>query len=51
MKLPGLVDYVREQAVEVMSLNRVPFCVGRLETARRGKTRTFGCTHDVEAIA
>lgn len=29
-----LVDYVRAQTVEVMSLNRVQFCVGRLETAR-----------------
>lgn len=29
-----LVDYLREQTVEVMSLNRVQFCVGRLETAR-----------------
>ena len=30
----GLVDYLYEQTVEVMSLNRVQFCVGRLETAR-----------------
>ena len=37
----GLIDYLREQTVEVMSLNRVQFCVGRLETARlaiSGKT-------------
>jgi hypothetical protein len=36
-----LTDYLREQTVEVMSLNRVQFCVGRLETARlaiSGKT-------------
>jgi hypothetical protein len=30
----GLIDYVRGHTVEVMSLNRVQFCVGRLETAR-----------------
>lgn len=29
-----LVDYLRDQTVEVMSLNRMQFCVGRLETAR-----------------
>src|SRR4051812_39136942 len=29
-----LVDYLREQTVEVMSLNRLQFCVGRLETER-----------------
>ena len=36
-----LIEYLREQTVEVMSLNRVQFCVGRLETARlamSGKT-------------
>lgn len=39
--LSGFVDYLHEQKVEVMSLNRVQFCVGRLETARlaiSGKT-------------
>ena len=39
--ISGLMDYLREQTVEVMSLNRVQFCVGRLETARlaiSGKT-------------
>jgi hypothetical protein len=39
--LSGLIDYLREQTVEVMSLNRLQFCVGRLETARlaiSGKT-------------
>jgi Nuclease-related domain len=39
--LSGLIDYLREQTIEVMSLNRVQFCVGRLETARlaiSGKT-------------
>lgn len=39
--LSGLIHYLREQTVEVMSLNRVHFCVGRLETTRlaiSGKT-------------
>jgi len=39
--ISGLIDYLREQTVEVMSLNRVQFCVGRLETSRlaiSGKT-------------
>lgn len=29
-----LVGYLRQQTAEIMSLNRVQFCVGRLETAR-----------------
>lgn len=36
-----LVDHIRQQTDEVMSLNRVQFCVGRLETTRlaiSGKT-------------
>ncbi len=32
--ISGLIDYLRDHTVEVMSLNRVQFCVGRLETAR-----------------
>jgi hypothetical protein len=32
--ISGLIDYLHQQTVEVMSLNRVQFCVGRLETAR-----------------
>ena len=35
------IEYLREQTAEVMSVNRVQFCVGRLETARlaiSGKT-------------
>jgi hypothetical protein len=32
--LPGLMDHLRAATEEVMSLNRVQFCVGRLETAR-----------------
>ena len=37
----ALVDYLRAQTVQIMSINRVQFCVGRLETARlavSGKT-------------
>lgn len=29
-----LADYLRQQTEEIMSLNRLQFCVGRLETAR-----------------
>lgn len=39
--ISGFIDYLRQQTVEVMSLNRLQFCVGRLETARlaiSGKT-------------
>ncbi len=39
--LSELIEYLREQTVEVMSRNRMQFCVGRLETARlaiSGKT-------------
>lgn len=39
--LAGFVDYIRENTTEVMSLNRLQFCVGRLETTRlaiSGKT-------------
>ena len=32
--LSGFGEYLREQTAEVLSLNRVQFCVGRLETAR-----------------
>jgi len=39
--ISSLIDYLRTQTVEIMSINRVQFCVGRLETARlavSGKT-------------
>lgn len=32
--ISGLIDYLQGETVEVMSLNRLQFCVGRLETAR-----------------
>ena len=40
-QLAGFVDYLREETKEVMSLNRMQFCVGRLEASRlaiTGKT-------------
>jgi hypothetical protein len=40
-RISGLIDYLREHTVPFMSLNRMQFCVGRLETARlaiSGKT-------------
>lgn len=43
--LSGFVDHVHEQAVEVMSLNRVRFCVGRIETARLAITRETDIEH------
>lgn len=39
--LSGFINYIRGHTVEVMSINRVQFCVGRLETTRlavSGKT-------------
>lgn len=39
--LSGFVDHIRANTTEVMSLNRLQFCVGRLETTRlaiSGKT-------------
>ena len=44
--LPGLIEYIRgctEQ--EVMSLNRVQFCVGRLETERLAITEMTDVEH------
>ena len=32
--LSGFVEYIRENTTEAMSLNRLQFCVGRLETTR-----------------
>jgi hypothetical protein len=46
----GFVEYLREQTVEVMSVNRVQFCVGRLETARLAITRKTDVEH-VESLA
>jgi hypothetical protein len=41
----GLVDYLRAQTEEVMSLNRMQFCVGRLETARLAISRETDVEH------
>ena len=49
--LSGLVDYLREQTIEVMSLNRVHFCVGRLEAARLAISDADGCRARSEARA
>jgi hypothetical protein len=41
LTISAFMDYLRRQNIEVMSLNRMQFCVGRLETARlalSGKT-------------
>jgi hypothetical protein len=43
--ISGLIDYLRDQTVEVMSLNRVQFCVGRLETARLAISRKTDVEH------
>jgi len=40
-----LVEYLRAQTEEVMSLNRVQFCVGRLETARLAISRQTDVEH------
>jgi hypothetical protein len=43
--LAGFLAYVESQAVEVMSINRVQFCVGRLETARLSITKVTDVEH------
>lgn len=40
-----LVECLRAQTEEVMSLNRVQFCVGRLETARLAISRETDVEH------
>lgn len=45
VRLSELVDHIRAQDVEVMSLNRVQFCVGRLETARLAISRRTDVEH------
>jgi len=41
----GLIEYLCDQTEEVMSLNRVQFCVGRLETARLGISKETDVEH------
>lgn len=43
--LAGFLGYVESQAVEVMSINRVQCCVGRLETARLSITKVTDVEH------
>ncbi len=43
--LEEFLTYVKSHVVEVMSLNRVQFCVGRLEMARLSVTRETDIEH------
>jgi Nuclease-related domain len=43
--LAEFLAYVDRQTTEIMSANRVQFCVGRLETARLAITRTTDVEH------
>lgn len=44
-RLSGFIEHIREQTVEVISLNRMQFCVGRLETARLSITKETDIEH------
>ena len=44
-RVPEFIGYVRGHSDEVMSLNRVQFCVGRLETERLAITRKTDVEH------
>jgi len=41
----SISNHIREQSAEVMSLNRVQFCVGRLETARLAISKQTDIEH------
>jgi hypothetical protein len=43
--LSGFVDYVREQTTEIMSHNRMQFCIGRLEATRQAITDKTDVEH------
>jgi Nuclease-related domain len=43
--IPRLVGYLRSQTAEVISLNQLLFCVGRLETARLAISRETDVEH------
>jgi hypothetical protein len=43
--LKEFLNYVESQRMEVMSINRLQFCVGRLETARLSITRATDVEH------
>lgn len=44
-RIPEFIGYVRGHSEELMSLNRVQFCVGRLETERLAVTRKTDVEH------
>lgn len=44
-QLPDFVAYLKTRVGEVMSINRVQFCVGRLETVRLSITRATDVEH------
>lgn len=46
--LPEFLTYVETQATEVMSVNRVQFCVGRLEASRLSITNATDVEHVLE---
>jgi hypothetical protein len=50
LTIDQLVDHLRRQTDEVMSLNRLQFCVGRLETTRLAITAETDVEH-VESLA
>jgi hypothetical protein len=43
--LAGFIDHINAHRSELMSLNRVQFCVGRLETTRLAMTRETDVEH------
>jgi len=47
--IAGYIDHLKEQTREVLSLNRVQFCVGRLESVRLALTRKTDVEH-VESL-
>ena len=43
--LPGFVDYIRAHTAEVISQNRMQFCIGRLEATRQAITDKTDVEH------
>lgn len=43
--LTGFIDYIQAQTEEIISLNRVQFCIGRLESERLALTRKTDIEH------
>jgi hypothetical protein len=44
-RLNGAVDHIASQTTEVMSVNRVQFCIGRLEAARLSISKETDVEH------